>query len=485
MTDTVLGDLLAGHAQILTAGAGALPVRGLTADSRKVQPGFLFVCVPGTHVDGTRYIPQALAAGAGAILMEPTGTPPDLPAGVALAFTLDARASLAHAAARFYPRQPGTIAAVTGTAGKTSVAFFLRRIFEHTGARAAYLGTLGLVAPEGSTYGGLTSPDPVALHETLDRLAADGVTHMALEASSHGLDQRRMDGVHLAAGGFTNLGRDHLDYHPTVEAYYRAKLRLFTELLPDGAPAVALLDAPYGATTLAYARTRGLPTSAIGPGGDLDIAGIRAEGVGQQIDFADGRTVRVPLMGRFQADNALLAAGLAIACGVPRDAALQAMTILSGVPGRMERVGSDDSRPVFVDYAHKPEALATVLDTVRAAVPGRVIVVFGCGGDRDTGKRPLMGAIAADKADLVIVTDDNPRSEAPAAIRAEILAAAPGAREIGDRAAAIRAGVDLMQAGDVLVVAGKGHETGQIIGDRTYPFSDGAAVLAALGAQGS
>ena len=320
------------------------------------------------------------------------------------------------------------------------------------------------------------------LHATLDRLAGEGVTHMALEASSHGLDQKRLDGVRFTAGGFTNLGRDHLDYHPTIDAYFRAKLRLFTQVMPDDATAVAVTGAPFAANALAWAETRGLKLLPIGEGQatGLDIFGTTGSGTGQKVMFADGSHAIVPLVGRFQLDNALLAAGLAIACGAERAAALEALAHLTGVPGRLERIGDDPRRPVFVDYAHKPEALATVLDTLRAAVPGRLMVVFGCGGDRDKGKRPLMGAIAASKADVVIVTDDNPRSEDPAAIRAEILEGAHGAREIGDRAEAIKAAVALLQPGDALIVAGKGHETGQIIGDRTYPFSDAAEVRAAL-----
>lgn len=477
MSGTTLGDLLSGHARLMT-GAGAVAIRAITADSRKVAPGTLFVAVPGTKADGARFIPQAIAQGAAAILMEPAAPLPDVP--VPLAFSLNVRRSLALACARLSPRQPRVVAAVTGTAGKTSVAYFLRHLYEALGHRAAYLGTLGLVTPEGADYGGLTSPGPEDLHPLLDRLAGEGITHLAVEASSHGLDQYRMDGLTLAAGGFTNLGRDHLDYHPTIEAYYRAKLRLFTELLPAGAPTVAHLGAPYGALTLAYARTRGLPTLAIGPGGDLDIAAITPQGAGQAVRFADGHEVALPLLGAFQAENALLAAGLAMATGAERDAVLAALPDLPGVPGRLERIGQDEDRLVFVDYAHKPEALAAVLDTVRAAIPGRLMVVFGCGGDRDRGKRPLMGGIASARADVVIVTDDNPRSETPAAIRAEILAATPGAREIGDRAEAISTAVAMLKRGDALVVAGKGHETGQIVGDRTYPFSDAATVRAAL-----
>lgn len=497
----LLGHLLEGHAHILAGPGEDVPVAGVTADSRKVRPGFLFVAIPGSKDDGARFIDDAIARGATAVLSEPRAGRLDGARAVAFAFSLDVRRSLALAAARFYPGQPTHTAAVTGTAGKTSVAVFLRQVWEHLGHKAAYLGTIGLVAPGGATYGSLTTPDPVDLHATLDRLAGEGVTHMALEASSHGLDQKRLDGVDIMAGGFTNLGRDHLDYHPTVEAYFKAKMRLFTEVMrPDGT-AVAALGAPYGATALAWARTRGLATLSFGAeaeGPDITVLSVAPEGTSQRVRLGLGRRVGesggesggmqeivIPLVGRFQADNALLAAGLAIACGEAPRAAFAALEHLSGVPGRLERIGPAGARPVFVDYAHKPEALATVLDTLRAAVPGKVVVVFGCGGDRDKGKRPLMGAIAADKADVVIVTDDNPRSEEPATIRAEILAAAPGAREIGDRAAAIRAGIALVGPGDALLVAGKGHETGQIIGDRTYPFSDAAEVLAALGEIGA
>ncbi|WP_234051132.1 MULTISPECIES: UDP-N-acetylmuramoyl-L-alanyl-D-glutamate--2,6-diaminopimelate ligase [unclassified Xanthobacter] len=493
MTDHTLGSLLGGHARILAPHACALRIEGVTADSRKVKPGFLFVAVPGTHADGARFIADAVARGATAVLMEPVAPLPTQAGGsayphVSFAFSLDVRRSLALAAARFYPRQPQVIAAVTGTAGKTSVAYFLRQIWERLGHKAAYLGTIGLVTPDGATYGSLTTPDPVELHAILDDLAGKGVTHMALEASSHGLDQRRLDGVRLSAGAFTNLGRDHLDYHPTVEAYFKAKLRLFTELLPVEATAVGVLDAPYAATALAWAETRGLKTLSFGDdfaGATIEVLDVKPAGASQIIRFGDGTEIALPLAGRFQADNALVAAGLAIACGAERKDAMAALSHLKGVPGRLERIGHDPAHPVFVDYAHKPEALAAVLDTLRGAVKGRLMVVFGCGGDRDRGKRPIMGAIAAEKADLVIVTDDNPRSEDPAAIRAEILTAAPGAREIGDRREAIRAAVAMMQPGDALVVAGKGHETGQITGGQTLPFSDAAEVLAALAEVGA
>jgi UDP-N-acetylmuramoyl-L-alanyl-D-glutamate--2,6-diaminopimelate ligase len=321
------------------------------------------------------------------------------------------------------------------------------------------------------------------LHATLDRLAGDGITHLAMEASSHGLDQRRLDGVVLSAGAFLNLGRDHLDYHPTMEDYLEAKLRLWA-LLPAGCPVVVNLDGHWSDRAAAAAAARGHRVIGVGHTGDeLHLANVSRAGFGQQLSIvAGGRTIPVtlPLVGDFMAGNALVAAGLAIATGDDIEAALEAMAGLTGVPGRLERIGTHNGGLAIVDYAHKPDALAAVLDTLRPYATGRLICVFGCGGDRDTGKRPIMGAIAADKADLVIVTDDNPRSEVPAAIRAAILAASPGAIEIGDRAEAIRHAVRGLMPGDVLVVAGKGHESGQIVGDRTLPFSDHDTITQAM-----
>ena len=335
------------------------------------------------------------------------------------------------------------------------------------------------------TYGALTTPDPVELHRTLSALAAEGVTHLALEASSHGLDQHRLDGVRVAAAGFTNLSRDHLDYHPTIEAYLAAKLRLFEELAAPGSSAVINVDDAHAAAVVAAAERRGLRLLSVGRlGSGIRLVDTSIDGFAQRLrlSYSDRmHTIRLPLAGTFQVENALVAAGLAIATGGAADAVFSALERLEGAKGRLERVGERNGAPIIVDYAHKPDALAKALDALRPYVTGRLVVVLGAGGDRDPGKRPMMGAIAAEKADRVIVTDDNPRSEDAGAIRAAILAAAPGAREIGDRGTAIRTAVRGLNAGDVLLIAGKGHETGQIVGDRVLPFSDHEAVAAALG----
>jgi len=460
----------------------ALDVTGITADSRKVTPGSLFVAVPGTKADGLAYVPQALAAGAAVIMAE--RAPESLPDGVAFVRAENARRALALAAARFYPRQPGTIAAVTGTSGKTSVAAFSRQIWAALGCKAASIGTIGLVTPTETTYGALTTPDPVALAQLLDRLAGEGVSHLALEASSHGLDQHRLDGVRVTVGGFTNLSRDHMDYHPTVEAYLAAKLILFERIVAADGAAVIDADHEHADAVVAAARKRGLRLFTVGRKGDaIRLVDAEIDGFSQtlRIEHA-GRSyrVRLPLVGAFQVENALVAAGMAIATGSDPAAVFAALEGLEGAKGRLELAGQRNGAPIFIDYAHKPDALAKALDALRPYAKRRLVVVFGAGGDRDQGKRPLMGEIAADKADVVIVTDDNPRSEDPAAIRAAILAAAPGATEIGDRAQAIRHAIAALAPGDALVIAGKGHESGQIVGDRTLPFSDHEAVAAAL-----
>jgi UDP-N-acetylmuramoyl-L-alanyl-D-glutamate--2,6-diaminopimelate ligase len=463
-------------------GSGSIDIAGLTADSRQVQPGYLFVAVAGTKADGARFIADAAAKGAVAVL---TGPATEVTVAVPVLRANEPRRALALMAARYYGTQPETAVAVTGTSGKTSVADFTRQIFTELGHRAASLGTIGLVKPDGSVYGSLTTPDPVSLHKTLTELAAEGVTHIAFEASSHGLDQHRLDGVRLKAAAFTNLGRDHLDYHPTIEAYLAAKLRLFSELLPEGATAVVNTDAAGSIEVVAAAQAAGRLVLTVGRTGDgLKLERLVREGFAQRMSVAhEGRTfdVRLPLLGDYQAANALVAAGLAIAAGEAAGRVLPALQGLVGVKGRLEIVGEVRGGLAVVDYAHKPEALAAVLDALRPFATGKLICVMGCGGDRDKGKRPLMGAIAVEKSDVVIVTDDNPRSERPEAIRAEILAAAPGAREIGDRAKAIRAGVAMLGEGDVLVVAGKGHETGQIVGNKVLPFSDHDEVRKALG----
>jgi UDP-N-acetylmuramoyl-L-alanyl-D-glutamate--2,6-diaminopimelate ligase len=466
----------------LPAAAATRAVGGVSADSRRIAPGDLFFAVPGAKQDGLAFVAEAVARGAAAIVAE--RAPDSLPEGVAFIAVADVRAALSKAAARLHPRQPATIVAVTGTSGKTSVAAFTRQIWMRLGREAASLGTLGVVSRPITVYGALTTPDPVALHKSLDSLAGAGVTHLALEASSHGLDQKRLDGVRLAAGAFTNLSRDHLDYHATPQAYLTAKLRLFDSLLPGGAPAVIDADSAVADDVVAAARRRGLAVFTTGvAGAAIRLVAAAREGFATrlELDYASARwRALLPLPGDFQVSNALVAAGLCLATGSDPAGVFAALETLEGAPGRMERVGERRGAPVFVDYAHKPDALEKALATLRPFVRGRLIVVFGCGGDRDAGKRPAMGEIATRGADAVIVTDDNPRSENPAAIRAAILAGAPGAIEIGDRAQAIRAAVAMLGEGDALLIAGKGHETGQIVGDRTLPFSDHEAARAAM-----
>jgi UDP-N-acetylmuramyl-tripeptide synthetase len=473
-----LGDILVlkGSDRALASRA----VAGLAFDSRRTSPGDVFFALAGAKDDGFQHIAEAVAKGAAAVVAERWTEVPN----AAFVRVADARAVLAHAAARFYPRQPETIVAVTGTSGKTSVVAFVRQIWRTLGLKAASIGTLGVVSDPLTVYGSLTTPDPIALHELLDRLAALGVTHLAIEASSHGLDQKRLDGVRLRAGAFTNLTRDHMDYHATVEDYLSAKLRLFRDLLPDGAPAVIDADSVIAPRVIAAAKTRGLEAVTVGEKGEtLRLLSATRDRFTSNLELEFGgrrRRVKFPLPGGFQVSNALVAAGLCIAAGGEADGVFDALQRLRGAPGRLERVGEVRGAAVFVDYAHKPDALEKALAALRPFVRGRLVLVFGCGGDRDPGKRPIMGEIAARLADVAIVTDDNPRSENPAAIRAQILAAAPSAVEIGDRAAAIRAGIAMLADGDALMIAGKGHETGQIVGARTLPFSDADEARAAL-----
>jgi UDP-N-acetylmuramoyl-L-alanyl-D-glutamate--2,6-diaminopimelate ligase len=460
----------------------ALEISGVSSDSRKVTRGDLFVAVPGMKADGLSFLPQAVAAGAAAILAQ--RAPENLPEGVAFVRTANVRRALALAAARLYPRQPGTIAAVTGTSGKTSVAAFTRQIWASLGCEAASIGTIGLVTPKEESYGSLTTPDPIELARTLDRLAEDGITHLAMEASSHGLDQHRIDGVRVTVAGFTNLSRDHMDYHATEEAYLAAKLILFERIVaPDGAAVVAA-DNRYADRVIAAAAGRGLSVLTVGRNGTgIRLVDAAIDGFSQTLRIEHNGSayrVRLPLVGAFQIENALVAAGMTIATGSDPKAVFAALEGLEGAKGRLELIGQRNGAPIFVDYAHKPDALAKALEALRPYAKRKLVVVFGAGGDRDQGKRPLMGAIATEKADTVIVTDDNPRSENPTAIRAAILAAAPDATEIGDRGEAIRSAVAALQPGDVLLVAGKGHESGQIVGDRILPFSDHEAVAAAL-----
>jgi UDP-N-acetylmuramoyl-L-alanyl-D-glutamate--2,6-diaminopimelate ligase len=478
----ILGELIGPEAE-LPARWRALPITGLAADSRQVEPGYLFAALPGVSTDGSRFIADAVSRGAAAILA-PEGTvlaDCDIP----LVTGTDPRQLLALIAARFFGLQPETAVAVTGTNGKTSVAAFVRQLWAAQGYQAASLGTVGVVGPREAQTLRRTTPDPIELHAILAGLARDGVTHLAIEASSHGLQQRRIDGVTLKAGAFTNISRDHLDYHASFEEYFAQKLRLFRELLPPGAGAVVDVDSEAGLRVADEAKARGLKLISVGCAGEtLRLTSSDIDGFAQTLVIEhDGKyhTARLSLVGGFQAANALVAVGLVMATGARAEEVLPRLAELQGARGRLDLAGTTPSgAPIFVDYAHTPDALAKALDALRPYAESRLLVVFGCGGDRDKGKRPEMGAAAVGKADLAIVTDDNPRSEDPGQIRHEILAAAPGALEVGDRAQAIAEAVAMLDKGDVLLVAGKGHETGQTIGTTVIPFSDHDAVSAAL-----
>jgi UDP-N-acetylmuramoyl-L-alanyl-D-glutamate--2,6-diaminopimelate ligase len=477
-----LTELIAPDALLAAAAAPGDPdIAGLSADSRAVRPGFLFAALPGARLDGRRFAAAAAAQGAAAILTDDPAAldlSQEVRGRLVVLADRNPRRRLALMAARFYRCQPKTIAAVTGTNGKTSVAHFTRGIWEAAGHPAASLGTLGIVTAAGRRAGALTTPDPVALHRDLAALAEDGIEHVAIEASSHGLAQFRLDGLAVAAAAFTNLTRDHLDYHRDMADYRAAKERLFAELLSAGRPAVLNRDSGEFPRLLALCRERGHPVVAYGAaaGVELRLVAARPCGRGQDLVieiFGQRHALFLPLLGRFQAMNALAALGLALATGVAPEAGVAALARLSGVPGRLQYVAEgEDGGGIVVDYAHTPDALATVLAALRAHAPGRLAVLFGAGGDRDPGKRPAMGVAAAAAADRVYVTDDNPRSEEPATIRRAILAAAPSAVEIGDRRRAIETAIGELGPGDLLVIAGKGHETGQIVGSETLPFDD-------------
>jgi len=459
-------------------------VTGLTADSRAVEPGFVFAALPGTKADGRAFVADALARGAGAVLA-PKGTA--LPAGSTAVLIEDDQPRLAFArmAAAFYGRQPDTVVTVTGTNGKTSTVQFARQIWADLGEKAASLGTLGITGPGVDKYGAMTTPDPVALHKVLATVKDAGIERLAMEASSHGLDQYRLDGVRVSAAGFTNLSRDHLDYHGSMEAYFASKAMLFDRILTPGGGAVLNADTEEFTALSKICTQRGHRVFGYGfAGRELTVRNVEPLPHGQRLRLTvlgRDREVELPLVGRFQAWNALCALGLVLATGGHADKAVEALRTLEGVPGRLQHVATHpNGAPVFVDYAHTPDALETVLTALRPHATGKLVVVFGCGGDRDRGKRPVMGALAGRLADRAIVTDDNPRTEDPASVRAEVLAGFPGAEEIGDRHAAIRAAVRGLGPGDVLVVAGKGHEQGQTVGTEVRPFDDAAEARAAV-----
>ena len=468
---------IVGHTTRNAAMVGVKEFAGITSDSRKVKPGYLFAALTGSKTDGARFVKDAVARGAIAVLGAPAIADTVAAAGVRFIADENPRAGLAQFAAAYFAAQPETVAAVTGTKGKSSIVAFLREIWTALGKPAASLGTVGVVGPNGAVPLSHTTPDPVEIHELLARLKAEGVEHLAIEASSHGLDQHRLDGVVISACGFTNITRDHMDYHPTFEHYLQAKLRLFTEVVKVGGVAVVNADADHADRFIAAAKARGLRLITVGRKGEtihLDRREDRGGAQALELHY-QGKLfyVELPQAGEFQASNALVAAGLAIGLGADAGKVFAALEHLKGAPGRMEKVAfAAKGAPIYVDYAHTPDSLEKILEALRPHTANRLHVVFGCGGDRDKGKRPLMGAIAVRLADDVIVTDDNPLTEDAAEIRQQILAAAPGAREIGDRAQAIRAAVADLGAGDVLVIAGKGHETGQYVRGEVLPFSD-------------
>jgi UDP-N-acetylmuramoyl-L-alanyl-D-glutamate--2,6-diaminopimelate ligase len=470
--------------ELAAAGALDLDIQGVTSDSRAVRPGFLFAALPGSATDGRRFIPEAVARGAIAVLAPrddgsslDSGTSSDH--GICRIPDSNPRHRLARIAARFYGRQPAIIAAVTGTNGKTSVAEFARQLWANAGVRGASLGTLGLVTGNGRSGPGLTTPDPVHLHATLRDLAMEGIDHLAMEASSHGLDQCRLDGVRVRVAAFTNLSQDHLDYHGDLASYLDAKIRLFTDLLVDGGSAVLNRDVEAYSRIETLCRGRSISVTSFGQSetADFCLLGRTPTPRGQELALRlDGREHRIflPLVGAFQTMNALAALGLvARADGRSPADYLEGVASLVGVPGRMQRVGQHPSgAAVYVDFAHTPDALDTLLGALRPHVSGNLVCVFGAGGDRDAAKRPLMGAAVAAGADLAIVTDDNPRTEDAALIRAAVLVGCPGGAEIGDRGEAIGAGFDGLKAGDALVIAGKGHEAGQAVAGEILPFDD-------------
>ncbi len=475
-------------------------ISGLTADSREVQPGYLFAALPSASVnsgtDGRDFIEDAVARGAVAILA-PDGTqldggPADTPDDTPYLITDEnPRWRLSQFAARFYEHQPRHIVGVTGTNGKSSVAGFTRQIWALLGHRSGAIGTLGVDADGFDAGPSLTTPDPVNLHATLAKMATSGIDHLALEASSHGLDQFRLDGVNFAAAAFTNLSRDHLDYHGTEEAYLDAKMRLFRHLLPVDGAAVLNADSHHFDTVAEICRTTGHRVRSYGvQTSDIHIADVSAlpDGLRLCVTVKDqSLETRLNLIGGFQAYNVLAALGLVAETGGDLTEAFSTLAHLTGVRGRMQRIGAlENGAQVYIDYAHTPDALQTALDAIRPHVGGQLHVIFGAGGDRDPGKRPMMGEIATRHADRAIVTDDNPRREDAETIRRQILTGCTGAAEIGDRAAAIKAGISDLQAGDILVIAGKGHEQGQIIGTETLPFDDAsvaADVLTEMGGE--
>jgi UDP-N-acetylmuramoyl-L-alanyl-D-glutamate--2,6-diaminopimelate ligase len=480
------GDDLAASLIRPPAGIPLPALSGLCLDSRKAFPGCLFAAIPGTVSNGLEFAPEAIAQGAAAVLVPHRFELPNL--SVPVLSSENVRRSVALLAARQYPQQPAILVAVTGTNGKSSTVDLCRQLWQQAGIPAASLGTLGVMTDGWSLPGSLTTPDPLTLHQTLQELTQRGVQHAALEASSHGLDQERLAGLRLTAAAFTNLTRDHLDYHKTEDSYFAAKARLFADILPAGGVAVLNHDSQRFEELAFFARTERQHILTFGSHdrADIRLVGLSPANHGQTLDLIIQGTpftdVTLPLFGAFQAENLLAALGLLMGTGMTASKLMACIPHLVGVPGRLEVVTrAGHPFTVFVDYAHTPDALQNALRSLKPHTSGRLVVVFGCGGDRDRGKRPLMGQVAAALADHVIITDDNPRSEDPASIRTAVLAGCPAAQQIGDRRTAIYSAIGMAQAGDTILLAGKGHEQGQIIGQTVLPFADTAVAREALG----
>lgn len=479
----LLSDLLKDSVQ--PGSVDKLEVAGVNADSRALVPGEAFFALPGSHEHGKDFVPQAVQNGAVAIVSDHLfPVPNNLP----LIKVEDVRAAYAKAIARMLAPQPKVMVAVTGTSGKTSVTSFVRQLWQASGIKAAGVGTLGIDVGGRFAGGELTTPDPMTLHKSLAVLKSNGTDHVVVEASSHGLDQRRLDGLRFKAVGYTNLGRDHLDYHGDLDTYRDAKLRLFKDLLADKGIAVVNTDDEEHMAFMFSALDRGAHLLTVGnEGAYIEVTSIEREGMGQRVKgklVGEPLDFVLPLVGSFQVNNAVIALALATETGADREIAVEALNHLQGAKGRLERVGMHNGAAIFVDFSHKPMALEVALDTLRPFTKGKLICVFGCGGDRDKGKRPIMGKIASDKSDLVIVTDDNPRTEDPATIRAEIMGASPNAKEVGDRAMAIEVAMTVAGEGDVVLIAGKGHEDYQIIGETKHHFSDHEVVQSLMNKKG-
>lgn len=457
----------------LIGGDEAAPVTGFAIDHRKVAPGTIFGAFDGTRVNGEDYIAQAVASGAIAVVARPQA----VVEGAVHIADANPRERFARLAAQFFAPFPETAVAVTGTNGKTSTVELTRQLWRMAGCHAASIGTLGVTTADERVTTGLTTPDVVTFLSNVAGLAREGVTHLAFEASSHGLSQYRTEGLPVRAAAFTNLSRDHLDYHGDMAAYFTAKLRLFAEVVADDGAVVVWADDANSERVVDLARVRGLKLISVGEHGDtLRMTAREPTLLGQALTIeADGKAhkVMLPLIGAYQAANALTAAGLVIATGGDVAATIAGLGRLQPVRGRIERaVITAAGAPVYVDYAHTPDALEAAIAALKPHVSGKLIIVFGAGGDRDAGKRELMGQSAAAGADLVIVTDDNPRGEDPAAIRAAVLTGAPAGIEIGDRREAIGYALSIAGAEDIVLIAGKGHEQGQIVGDLVLPFDD-------------